>query len=135
MAVRRDAALADSGDGGDISCQPGTPQESEKLTDTCDQGSGSTVRDAAQNATAEQVEGMKPNLVAVLGDELIWAGPSESRRRVRRHPLAVARTAKVLPDPHPGPLAAAMAPGDHGCASRRHAETRRQPQATARSPA
>ena len=54
---------------GDISCQPGTPQESEKPTDTCDQGSGSTVRNEAQNATAEQVEAMKPNLVAVLGDE------------------------------------------------------------------
>ncbi len=54
---------------GDISCQPGTPQEAEKKTDTCDQGSMSTVRDAAQNATAEQVEAMKPALVAVLGDE------------------------------------------------------------------
>src|ERR1700722_3174932 len=54
---------------GDISCQPGAPQEAEKKTDTCDQGSGSTVRDAAQNATAEQVEAMKPALVAVLGDE------------------------------------------------------------------
>ena len=54
---------------GDISCQPGQPAEAEKPTDTCDQGSGSTVRDAAQNATAEQVEAMKPALVAVLGDE------------------------------------------------------------------
>jgi hypothetical protein len=54
---------------GDISCQPGSPQEAEKPTDTCDQGSGSTVRDAAQNATAEQVESMKPSLVAILGDE------------------------------------------------------------------
>jgi hypothetical protein len=54
---------------GDISCQPGSPQEAEKPTDTCDQGSGSTVRDAAQNATAAQVEAMKPALVAVLGDE------------------------------------------------------------------
>ena len=54
---------------GDISCQPGNPQEAEKPTDTCDQGSGSTVRDAAQNATAEQVEAMKPALVAILGDE------------------------------------------------------------------
>ena len=54
---------------GDISCQPGTPQGTEKPTDVCDQGSGSTVRDAAQNATAEQVEAMKPALVAVLGDE------------------------------------------------------------------
>ena len=54
---------------GDISCQPGTPQEGEKTTDTCDQGVGSTVRDAAQNATSEQVEAMKPALIAVLGDE------------------------------------------------------------------
>jgi acid phosphatase type 7 len=54
---------------GDISCQPGAPQEAEKTTDTCDQGVGSTERDAAQNATAEQVEAMKPALVAILGDE------------------------------------------------------------------
>jgi acid phosphatase type 7 len=54
---------------GDISCQPGSPQEGEKATDTCDQGNNSTARDAAQNATAEQVEAMKPALVAVLGDE------------------------------------------------------------------
>ena len=54
---------------GDISCQPGALQESEKPTDTCDHGSGSTVRDEAQNATAMQVEAIKPNLVAVLGDE------------------------------------------------------------------
>jgi hypothetical protein len=54
---------------GDISCQPGSPLEAEKPTDTCDQGTGSTDRDAAQNATATQVEAMKPALVAVLGDE------------------------------------------------------------------
>jgi len=54
---------------GDISCQPGAPVEAEKKTDTRDQGSGSTVPNAAQNATAEQVEQMKPALVAVLGDE------------------------------------------------------------------
>ena len=54
---------------GDISCQPGSPEENEKKSDTCDQGVGSTVRDAAQNATAAQVEAMKPTLVAVLGDE------------------------------------------------------------------
>jgi len=54
---------------GDISCQPGQPEESEKPTDTCDQGSGSVVRDEAQNATSEQVEAMKPALIAVLGDE------------------------------------------------------------------
>jgi acid phosphatase type 7 len=54
---------------GDISCQPGAPEQGEKKTDTCDQGVGSTVRDAAQEATAEQIENMKPDLVAVLGDE------------------------------------------------------------------
>lgn len=54
---------------GDISCQPGSPEEGEKQTDTCDQGSGSTERNAAQTATAEQVEAMKPALVAILGDE------------------------------------------------------------------
>lgn len=54
---------------GDISCQPGSPEEAEKKTDTCDQGAGSTERNAAQNATAEQVEEMKPDLVAILGDE------------------------------------------------------------------
>lgn len=54
---------------GDISCQPGSPEEGEKKTDTCDQGSGSTERNAAQTATAEQVEAMKPALVAILGDE------------------------------------------------------------------
>jgi hypothetical protein len=35
----------------------------------CDQGIGSTERNAAQTATANQVEAMKPDLVAVLGDE------------------------------------------------------------------
>jgi hypothetical protein len=54
---------------GDISCQPGAPVEAEKKSDVCDQGVGSTTRDAAQNATAAQVEAMKPNLVAILGDE------------------------------------------------------------------
>src|SRR5215469_11395311 len=54
---------------GDISCQPGAPVESEKKSDVCDLGTGSTVRNAAQNATAQQVEAIKPALVAVLGDE------------------------------------------------------------------
>jgi hypothetical protein len=54
---------------GDISCQPGAKQGGEKPTDTCDQGTGSTVRDQAQNATSQQVESMKPALIAVLGDE------------------------------------------------------------------
>jgi hypothetical protein len=54
---------------GDISCQPGAPQEGEKPSDTCEQGVSSTLRNAAQTATAEQVEAMKPALVAILGDE------------------------------------------------------------------
>jgi len=54
---------------GDISCQPRQPEEAEQKADTCDQGTGSTVRGAAQNATSEQVEAMKPALIAMLGDE------------------------------------------------------------------
>ena len=54
---------------GDISCQPGSPQGTEKPTDVCAGGVTSTTRNAAQNATAVQVEAMKPALVAVLGDE------------------------------------------------------------------
>jgi hypothetical protein len=54
---------------GDISCQAGPRLDNEKKTDTCDLGVGSTVRNQAQNATAEQVEAMQPALVAVLGDE------------------------------------------------------------------
>jgi hypothetical protein len=54
---------------GVISCQPGSPQEAQKPTDTCDQRSGSTVGDVARSATAGQVEAMKPALVAVLGHE------------------------------------------------------------------
>ena len=54
---------------GDISCQPGSPQESEKASDVCTGGVTATARNAAQNATAQEVEGMHPALVAVLGDE------------------------------------------------------------------
>jgi hypothetical protein len=54
---------------GDISCQPGSPQGTEKASDVCTGGFTATTRNAAQNATAEQVEAMKPALVAVLGDE------------------------------------------------------------------
>jgi hypothetical protein len=54
---------------GDISCQPGAPQESEKPSDVCTGGATATTRNAAQNATAQQVEAWKPALVAVLGDE------------------------------------------------------------------
>jgi hypothetical protein len=54
---------------GDISCQTGAPQGTEKSTDVCTGGFNPTIRNAAQNATAQQVEAMSPALVAVLGDE------------------------------------------------------------------
>ena len=58
---------------GDISCQPGAPQSSpsghEKAGDVCAGGTEAITRNEAQNATAMQVEGMHPALVAVLGDE------------------------------------------------------------------
>jgi hypothetical protein len=54
---------------GDISCQPGSPQEKEKSSDVCTGGATATARNAAQNATAQQAEAMKPALIAVLGDE------------------------------------------------------------------
>jgi hypothetical protein len=54
---------------GDISCQSGAPQGGEKPKDVCTGGTTATTRNAAQNATAVQVETMQPTLVAVLGDE------------------------------------------------------------------
>jgi hypothetical protein len=54
---------------GDISCQPGPPVGGEKATDVCTGGVTATTRNEAQNATAMQVEAMKPSLVAILGDE------------------------------------------------------------------
>lgn len=49
---------------GDIACQPGAPQGTEKPSDLC-----TNVRWEAQTATAQQIEQMKPDLVAILGDE------------------------------------------------------------------
>jgi hypothetical protein len=54
---------------GDISCQPGDKAPGEKPSDVCTGGVTPTTRNAAQNATAMQVESMNPTLVAVLGDE------------------------------------------------------------------
>jgi hypothetical protein len=48
---------------GDISCQPGEAVETEKTSDLC-----TGDRWSAQVATANQIEGMKPDLVALLGD-------------------------------------------------------------------
>lgn len=60
---------------GDISCQPGSPVEKEKQKDVCDKtGAGYTTRMEAQAATANEIEEMKPNLVAILGDEQYQVG-------------------------------------------------------------
>jgi len=63
---------------GDTSCQPGEPVEEEKQKDVCDKtGAGYTTRMEAQAATANQIEEMKPNLVAILGDEQYEVGRYE----------------------------------------------------------
>jgi len=54
---------------GDISCQPGDKQGGEKPSDVCTGGVTPTTRNAAQNATATEVEAIQPTAVAVLGDE------------------------------------------------------------------
>ena len=60
---------------GDIACQPGSPVEAEKQSDVCDlTGTADTTRMAAQTATADQIEAMKPSLVALLGDEQYQTG-------------------------------------------------------------
>jgi hypothetical protein len=59
---------------GDISCQPGSPVEGEKASDVC---TGDSTRNAAQAATANQIEQMHPDLVAILGDEQYQAGRYE----------------------------------------------------------
>ncbi len=57
---------------GDISCQPGTALETEKHSDLC-----TPLRNQAQAVTANQVEALKPDLVAVLGDEQYQVGRYE----------------------------------------------------------
>jgi acid phosphatase type 7 len=57
---------------GDISCQPGSPVESEKTSDVCN-----ATRNQAQTATANQIEAIKPDLVAILGDEQYQVGRYE----------------------------------------------------------
>lgn len=66
---------------GDISCQPDVnsttqPGETAKPNDTCSQNNISDVdlRNQAQAATANEVESMTPNLVAILGDEQYQIG-------------------------------------------------------------
>jgi hypothetical protein len=60
---------------GDISCQPGEPLEGEHQKDVCDKtGAGYTLRLQAQTATAEQIEKMHPDFVAIVGDEQYEVG-------------------------------------------------------------
>ena len=60
---------------GDIACQPGSPVESEKASDVCNATNAPTTTPLrAQSATADQIEQMQPNLVAILGDEQYQVG-------------------------------------------------------------
>lgn len=58
---------------GDVACQPGEEPLGEKAGENC---SGDAVQNlqASQAATANQIETMKPNLVAVVGDEQYQVG-------------------------------------------------------------
>jgi hypothetical protein len=53
---------------GDVACQPGEPEAGESASETC---SGDTAQNLllSQAATAQQIENMKPDLVALVGDE------------------------------------------------------------------
>jgi acid phosphatase type 7 len=53
---------------GDVACQPGEEESGEKAGENC---SGDTAQNllASQAATAQQIENMKPDLVALVGDE------------------------------------------------------------------
>ena len=64
---------------GDIACQPDANSqgnETAKPDDTCTQSDQAAVdlRNQAQAATADQVESLQPNLVAILGDEQYQVG-------------------------------------------------------------
>jgi acid phosphatase type 7 len=58
---------------GDVACQPGEEPTGEKAGENCN---GDTVQNlyASQAATANQIETMKPDLVALLGDEQYQVG-------------------------------------------------------------
>jgi Calcineurin-like phosphoesterase len=58
---------------GDIACQPGEPEATEKKGETCDQDTVQNLR-LSQAATAQQIENMKPDLVALVGDEQYQVG-------------------------------------------------------------
>jgi len=58
---------------GDVACQPGDEEAGEKAGENC---SGDTAQNlnASQAATAQQIENMKPDLVALVGDEQYQVG-------------------------------------------------------------
>jgi hypothetical protein len=58
---------------GDVACQPGTEPGGEKAGENC---AGDTAQNllASQAATARQIENMKPDLVALVGDEQYQVG-------------------------------------------------------------
>jgi hypothetical protein len=58
---------------GDVACQPGEEPSGEKAGENC---SGDTAQNlyASQAATANQIENMKPDLVALVGDEQYQVG-------------------------------------------------------------
>ncbi len=58
---------------GDVACQPGEEPTGEKAGENC---SGDTVQNLveSQAATAKQIETMKPDLIALLGDEQYQVG-------------------------------------------------------------
>lgn len=58
---------------GDVACQPGEEEEGEKAGENC---SGDTAQNLVQTqaVTAQQIENMKPDLVALLGDEQYQVG-------------------------------------------------------------
>jgi acid phosphatase type 7 len=58
---------------GDIACQPGAPEPTEKKGETCDQDTVQNLR-LSQAATAQQIENMKPDIVAIVGDEQYQVG-------------------------------------------------------------
>jgi hypothetical protein len=59
---------------GDVACQPGETEPSgEKAGENCDGDSVQNLK-ASQAATAKQIENMKPDLVALVGDEQYQVG-------------------------------------------------------------
>ena len=58
---------------GDVACQPGDPEPNEKKGETCDQDTVQNLR-LTQAATAQQIENMKPDIVAIVGDEQYQVG-------------------------------------------------------------